>query len=224
MRSSMANWMPPRPLSAERRIAADPELAAEYRSHHAPPVADEDVAKPQSSNAFLERIAAIGERPRKWTRPASVQPVERQTQSTSSTSARTRTSWSLEIPVVRVACHGCLDCRQRGTGKRGDAMGDDQRHVRQLRCRSGERPSQKLAGNKPCRCRLVGPAHRQALAERQARPIATGAGSCEGRIRVVGGRVEVIGNRPVPALVYRHNEHLITLVAQPQNGGCGKTP
>ena len=34
---------------------------------------------------------------------------------------------------------------------------------------------------------------------------------------LVGGRVEVIADRPVPALVYRHNEHLITLVARPQS-------
>ena len=35
---------------------------------------------------------------------------------------------------------------------------------------------------------------------------------------LVGGRVEVIADRPVPALVYRHNEHLITVVARPQDG------
>ncbi|MGO4833270.1 anti-sigma factor [Rhizobiaceae sp. 2RAB30] len=32
---------------------------------------------------------------------------------------------------------------------------------------------------------------------------------------LVGGRVEILGDRPVPALVYRHREHLITLVAVP---------
>lgn len=36
---------------------------------------------------------------------------------------------------------------------------------------------------------------------------------------LIGGRVEVISGRPVPALVYRHREHLITLVAEPQQGG-----
>ncbi len=32
---------------------------------------------------------------------------------------------------------------------------------------------------------------------------------------LVGGRVEILGDKPVPALVYRHREHLITLVAVP---------
>ena len=32
---------------------------------------------------------------------------------------------------------------------------------------------------------------------------------------LVGGRVDVIGGRAVPTLVYRHNEHLITVVAEP---------
>ena len=41
---------------------------------------------------------------------------------------------------------------------------------------------------------------------------------------LIGGRVEVIGDRPVPALVYRHREHLITLVAEPQQGGSTTAP
>ena len=32
---------------------------------------------------------------------------------------------------------------------------------------------------------------------------------------LVGGRVDVIADRPVPSLVYRHNEHLITVIAVP---------
>jgi anti-sigma factor RsiW len=41
---------------------------------------------------------------------------------------------------------------------------------------------------------------------------------------LIGGRVEVISDRPVPALVYRHREHLITLVAEPQQGGSTIEP
>lgn len=33
---------------------------------------------------------------------------------------------------------------------------------------------------------------------------------------LVGGRVEVIGDKTLPALVYRHNQHLITLIAAPR--------
>lgn len=38
--------------------------------------------------------------------------------------------------------------------------------------------------------------------------------------RLIGGRVEVIDDRPLPALVYRYNEHLITLVALPRRPGA----
>lgn len=37
---------------------------------------------------------------------------------------------------------------------------------------------------------------------------------------LVGGRVEMIGGKPVPALVYRLRKHLITLVAVPQEAGA----
>lgn len=36
---------------------------------------------------------------------------------------------------------------------------------------------------------------------------------------LVGGRVDVIGTATVPTLVYRHNEHLITLIAKPNEPG-----
>ncbi len=36
---------------------------------------------------------------------------------------------------------------------------------------------------------------------------------------LVGGRVDVIGGRTVPTLVYRHNEHLITVTAEPTGAG-----
>lgn len=36
--------------------------------------------------------------------------------------------------------------------------------------------------------------------------------------QLLGGRIDVIGGTPVPALVYRHNEHLITLSAIPFDG------
>lgn len=36
---------------------------------------------------------------------------------------------------------------------------------------------------------------------------------------LVGGRVDVIGGRPVPTLVYRHNEHLITVLTVPAEAG-----
>jgi len=35
---------------------------------------------------------------------------------------------------------------------------------------------------------------------------------------LVGGRVDVLGREPLPTLVYRHNEHTISVVARPQSG------
>lgn len=40
---------------------------------------------------------------------------------------------------------------------------------------------------------------------------------------LVGGRVDVIGGHAVPTLVYRHNEHLITVVAEPARAGVSST-
>lgn len=39
---------------------------------------------------------------------------------------------------------------------------------------------------------------------------------------LVGGRVDVIRGRAVPTLVYRHNEHLITMVAEPVGAGVSR--
>jgi len=32
---------------------------------------------------------------------------------------------------------------------------------------------------------------------------------------LLGGRIEVVSEKPVPSLVYRHNEHLISLICLP---------
>jgi anti-sigma factor RsiW len=37
---------------------------------------------------------------------------------------------------------------------------------------------------------------------------------------LVGGRIDVVGTRPVPTLVYRHRQHLISLVAAPIASGA----
>ena len=37
---------------------------------------------------------------------------------------------------------------------------------------------------------------------------------------LVGGRIDVIGTRPVPTLVYRHRQHLISLIAVPVANGA----
>ena len=37
---------------------------------------------------------------------------------------------------------------------------------------------------------------------------------------LVGGRIDVVGTRPVPTLVYRHRQHLISLIAAPIASGA----
>ena len=37
---------------------------------------------------------------------------------------------------------------------------------------------------------------------------------------MVGGRIDVIGRVPVPTLVYRHRQHLISLTAIPATAGA----
>lgn len=41
---------------------------------------------------------------------------------------------------------------------------------------------------------------------------------------LVGGRVEVIGDKTMPALVYRHRQHLITLLAAPLEANAAAVP
>src|SRR5712692_5820232 len=38
---------------------------------------------------------------------------------------------------------------------------------------------------------------------------------------LIGGRIDVIGGTPVPTLVYRHRQHLISLMAMPATGPTG---
>jgi anti-sigma factor RsiW len=38
---------------------------------------------------------------------------------------------------------------------------------------------------------------------------------------LLGGRIDVVGHNPVPALVYRHRQHLISLTAVPDAGRGG---
>ena len=41
---------------------------------------------------------------------------------------------------------------------------------------------------------------------------------------LVGGRIDVVGEVPVPTLVYRHGKHIISLTAVPAAGGANSTP
>src|SRR6187455_2434633 len=66
-------------LSVERRLAADPELVAEYARISALQGAMGTLAKPQISNAFMQRIAMIGTAEAEQEGPVSVQSARRTT-------------------------------------------------------------------------------------------------------------------------------------------------
>jgi anti-sigma factor RsiW len=205
-------------LSVERRIAADPELAVEYARVAALKNAMAKLAKPEVSDAFMQRIAAIGAAESEQALPGSAQPIERATERASQTRARRAAWWArsfgtfdwramaASIVVSAVLASGVTQWVMLNGASDGFDVAVASGHRRSLLATS---PVDVVSSDrhtvKPwldARLGLSPPAPDLAK---------------EGFV-LVGGRVEVIADRPVPALVYRHNEHLITLVAQPQNG------
>jgi anti-sigma factor RsiW len=204
-------------LSVERRIAADPELAAEYARVSALQGAMGKLAKPQVSNAFMQRIATIGTAEPEQERPILVQPGPRTT--AQARARRARAGWSARgfgasdwrsmaaaIVVSAVLASGATQWMMLNGASDSFDVAVASGHRRSLLATS---PVDVLSSDrhtvKPwldARLGLSPPAPDLAK---------------EGFV-LVGGRVEVIADRPVPALVYRHNEHLITLVAQPHDG------
>ena len=81
-------------LSVERRIAADPELAAEYARIVALQGVTARLVKPEISDAFMQRIAAIGAAGSEDALPASAQPFPRTAAATPSRARRARPGWS----------------------------------------------------------------------------------------------------------------------------------
>ncbi len=207
-------------LSVERRIAADPGLAAEYARIAALQGAIGKLGKPEVSGDFMQRIAAVGTAETEQARRSSLKSVERATaQAPQAQARRAPTTWSprrfgsfdwramaASIVISAGVASGATQWMMQDGASVGFDAGVASGHRRSLLATS---PVDVVSSDRhtvrpwlDARLGLSPPAPDLAK---------------EGFV-LVGGRVEVIADRPLPALVYRHNEHLITLVARAEDG------
>ncbi|MBZ9742415.1 MULTISPECIES: anti-sigma factor family protein [unclassified Mesorhizobium] len=224
-------------LAVERRIAADPRLAAEHARILALRGAVSRLPRPDVGDAFLARIAAIGapatqardEEPQRGTpsalpgliagagpgqrreagaRPSQVRP-----------SPRTRRFGSFDwramaasIMISAVLASGATQWVMQSGVDDGFAAAVASGHRRSLLAAS---PIDIVSSDR----HTVKPWLDARIGVSPPAPDLAQDG-----FALIGGRVEVISGRPVPALVYRHREHLITLVAEPRQGGKATQP
>jgi anti-sigma factor RsiW len=188
-------------LSLERRIGADPALAAEQARLEALRASLRRLPRPEVGEAFLARIAAIGA-------PAEVPlpPVAR----------RPRVfDWralAASVFITALLSSGATYWTTMRDDPDSFAEAVASSHRRSLLAASPiDVASSDRHTVKPwldARIGLSPPA----------------ADLTQEGFTLVGGRVDVIGNQVVPTLVYRHREHLITLVAAPQGRGQSNVP
>ena len=191
-------------FALEQRMAADPALAADYDRIRAVKMAMSRLERPVVSDAFEVRIAALGAvRPLSAARPT-----------------RPRTEWwpvgdwrAVAASLVLTAClasgttYQFLAQKDGGTIEEGILDG----HRRSLLAAS---PIDIASSDR----HTVRPWFDAKLGLSPPTPDLAAQG-----FTLVGGRVDVVGGRPVPSLVYRHKEHLITVVAMPAAPGAEGT-
>lgn len=203
-------------LTMERRIAADPGLAAEHARIAALRTVVSELSKPQPTQAFLERIQAIGGADSRQIAQPSVLPFRTPpSRAGRGWSARSATfDWralAASIAITAVVASGATQWAMTG-GQDDFAVAVASGHRRSLLAAN---PVDVVSSDR----HTVKPWLDGRLGMSPPAPDLAKAG-----FALVGGRVEVVGGQAIPALVYRHNEHLITLVAQPRNGGEAINP
>ena len=214
-------------LAVERRIAADPALAAEHARILALQGAVGRLPRPDVSDTFRACIAAIGtasaQRPQDEVPsalPGLIAGAAQQQRTTDTRPPQAR-------PSPRVRRFGSFDWRAMAASIVMTAVLASGATQWVMFNAASDSVAAEIAGD-----------HRRSLLA--ASPIDIVSSDrhtvkpwLDARIGVsppapdlatdgfalIGGRVEVVSGRPVPALVYRHREHLITLVAEPQQGG-----
>ncbi|UVK42198.1 anti-sigma factor [Mesorhizobium sp. AR07] len=225
-------------LALERRIAADPRLAAEHARILALQGAVSRLPRPDVSDAFRARIAALGmtgtsqqaqdEAPQPGT-PSAQPGLSAPIGGGQRRNAGTRLSQRV---LPRARRFGSFDWRALAASIVVSAV-----------LASGATQWVMVNSASDSFAAAVASGHRRSLLA--ASPIDIVSSDrhtvkpwLDARIGVsppapdlaqdgyalIGGRVEVIADRPVPALVYRHREHLITLVAEPRQGGGTVAP
>ncbi|MER8575317.1 anti-sigma factor [Mesorhizobium sp. M1338] len=203
-------------MAVERRIAADPQLAAEHARIMALQRAVTRLPKPQVSEAFSARIAAMA---------AAGNLEELRPRAPAAQAKPTRTRWSARnfasfdwramaasIMISAVLASGATQWVMQPGVVDSFAAGVASGHQRSLLATS---PVDVVSSDR----HTVKPWLDARLGLSPPAPDMAKDG-----FALIGGRVEVIGGRAVPALVYRHREHLITLVAEPQNAGTVTDP
>jgi anti-sigma factor RsiW len=229
-------------LAVERRIAADPRLAAEHARLTALRDTFGRLPRPAVSDAFRDRIAAIAAV--STVGAGQQEPSDHAEKSGNSPSALPRlvasggtgqgpaVATSRSRPSSKASRFGSFDWRALAASIMISAV-----------LASGATQWVMVNGATDGAAAAVASGHRRSLLA--ASPIDIVSSDrhtvkpwLDARIGVsppapdlakdgfalIGGRVEVVDGRPVPALVYRHREHLITLVAEPQQGAGPTEP
>lgn len=221
-------------LAVERRIAADPALAAEHGRLVALRAAFASLPAQIPSNDFLARIAAIGQADAAGGVPRAA--------GASQAPGETRAARPLASPA---------GTRRQATTARGGSWrlstrrfgGQDWRSLAASMLvgavlASGATQWLMVAGAPDSLAVAVADGHRRSLLAASPIDIVStdrhtvkpwldarvglsppAPDLAQDGFTLIGGRVEVVANRAVPALVYRHREHLITVVAVPQDKG-----
>jgi anti-sigma factor RsiW len=185
-------------LALERRIAGDPALAAEHARLTAVKAAVQRLPRPELSEAFRARIAALAA------------PEETEAEATAPP-ARLSFDWralAASVVMTAILASGTTAFLMQGEAPDSFAEAIASGHRRSLLAASPiDIASSDRHTVKPWLDAKVG-----------LSPPATDL--AQFGYPLLGGRVDVIADRVVPSLVYRHREHLITLVAAPQEQGA----
>ncbi|MBN9075653.1 MAG: anti-sigma factor [Rhizobiales bacterium 65-79] len=188
-------------LALERRLAADPALAAEHARIAALRQSIRRLPQPEPSTEFQARIAALGASGPRMPSRAGLR--------------RPSFEWgalAASILVTAVLASGVTRWAMLQTGPEDFAAAIANDHRRSLLAAS---PVDVASSDR----HTVKPWLDAKLGFSPPAPDLAKEG-----FALIGGRIEVVGNKPMPALVYRHNEHLITLVAAPQEPGAKTQP
>jgi anti-sigma factor RsiW len=185
-------------LGLERRIAEDPELAAEHARIVALQGAINRLPQPEVSEALQARVAALGAPRQTAVRPTRFRSFDWRAMAASilvtAVLASGTTYWAA-MPVAPDLAQDIASGHRRSllAASPVDVASSDRHTVKPwLDARVGlSPPAVDLAKD---------------------------------GFKLLGGRVEVVGDRAVPALVYQHYEHLITLVAAPQQADTKAVP
>lgn len=183
-------------LALERRLAADPALAADYARIIALKEAVKSVGKPAVSDDFAARIAALAH----GHPPGTIEAKNR---------SAIWPDWRALAASMVVTAFLASGATYLLTASRSDVAVEHMIASGHRRSLLAASPIDIASSDR----HTVRPWFDGKLGVSPPTPDLSAAG-----FPLVGGRVDVVANEPVPTLVYRHNQHLITLVAIPAKG------